>query len=457
MKTRLATVMLAMLTLLVPGVASAGAPTTDLYVNINGSGAGTVTGVEVGFATTFSCNYLAPAITAGSDCHEPIPDALVAGAGAQMQFTASAAAGSTFAGWVNCPVAPSGPGGTYCDFTVNNIPFYDNYVLTATFNTGDINATIDVQPQGTGNGTITGTSAGGSTVVSCGWSGAARSGDCGDFYLPPPTDTVTLVAAPAAGSSFTNWIGCPGPVTGPGGNTCTVTLAAVTDDFVIRPVFTATASHLLTVTLAGTGSGTVTSSPAAIICPSTCSATFPAPTAVVLTVVPATGSAFAGFGGPCTTTTPTTCSVTMDAAKAITATFTTTGGGGGGGGGGGACDITGTPGDDVLVGTTADETICGLGGNDLIRGGGGDDVLDGGTGNDRLYGQAGDDELRGGQGNDLLNGGANDDTALGGAGRDTLIGGGGADTLRGGAGRDVANGGAGSDVCTQVEVRASCP
>ncbi len=103
------------------------------------------------------------------------------------------------------------------------------------------------------------------------------------------------------------------------------------------------------------------------------------------------------------------------------------------------CDITGTPGDDVLTGTDADEVICGLGGDDVIRGARGHDVLIGGDGNDILIGGPGNDELIGGAGDDVLTGRT---------GRDRIVGQAGNDRLEGSNGRDRLIGGGGIDHCT---------
>jgi hypothetical protein len=76
-----------------------------------GTGSGTVT------ATGISCT-----ITAGStsgDCSESYPD------GTSVTLTATAASGSTFAGWTNCDA----PSGNQCTMTMNA-----NKTVTATFN-----------------------------------------------------------------------------------------------------------------------------------------------------------------------------------------------------------------------------------------------------------------------------------------------------------------------------------
>jgi hypothetical protein len=127
----------------------------------------------------------------------------------------------------------------------------------------------------------------------------------------------------------------------------------------------------------------------------------------------------------------------------------------------GSCDITGTPGNDILRGTSRDEWICGGGGNDVIYGGGGEDRIEGDAGNDVLRGDAGDDRMDGGRGDDELVGGPGDDGLTGGAGRDVLSGQGGGDDLDTADAvrrNDVANGGPGRDSCLvdPGDQRTSC-
>lgn len=98
--------------------------------------------------------------------------------------------------------------------------------------------------------------------------------------------------------------------------------------------------------------------------------------------------------------------------------------------------LSGTPGDDVLIGTN---------GNDQITAGQGTDRIVGGTGNDTLDGGAGNDSLAGGDGNDSLTGGDGNDTLTGGIGEDALSGDEGNDTLSGDRGNDLLNGGQGDD------------
>jgi len=162
---------------------------------------------------------------------------------------------------------------------------------------------LTVTTAGTGTGTVTSAPAG----ITC-------PGTCTANFASGAS--VTLTAAPAAGSTFGGWSGaCSGTTP-----TCTVTVSAAA---------TATASFsqvaatfALTVATAGSGTGTVTSSPAGITCPGTCTNNYASGTAVTLTATPANGSTFAGWSGACTNATG-TCAVTLSAAQSVTATFNT--------------------------------------------------------------------------------------------------------------------------------------
>ena len=74
----------------------------------------------------------------------------------------------------------------------------------------------------------------------------------------------------------------------------------------------------LDVSLAGDGSGSVSSQPAGIDCPTTCSFDFADGSEVTLTASADPGSTFAGWSADCSAE---PCSLTMDADHAVTATF----------------------------------------------------------------------------------------------------------------------------------------
>ncbi len=110
-----------------------------------------------------------------------------------------------------------------------------------------------------------------------------------------------------------------------------------------------------------------------------------------------------------------------------------------------ACDLEGTPGDDVLNGTGAAERICGFGGNDVIHGRGGGDRVYGGLGNDAIFGNGGPDIIRGGRGNDDFYGGAGADTIHGDLGNDRLLAHFGPDYTEGDGGDDTIYAGDGNN------------
>lgn len=368
-----------------------------------GTGGGVVTSAPAG-------------IDCGATCAYSFIDSTI------VTLTPTASAGSTFTGWAgDCTGTPAS---MPCVFNM-----LANANVTAVFTATPTHA-VTVTRSGSGTGTVTSAPVGIACGATCSGNFAAASG-------------VTLTAAPDAGANFAGWSGdCTGT-----GLTCNLTIdgaKAVTATFTTGPAGTMP----LAVDVSGSGSGSVTSSPGGIACNAPCTGNFATGSTVILTAAPAPGSTFTGWGGACAGSGP--CSVTMDAARSVVATFA-------GGGGGGACDITGTPGNDVLVGTSADEVICGLGGNDVIRGGGGDDILKGAGGNDTIYGGGGSDTIKGGAGKDQLYGQSGPDTLIGGKGKDRLFGGNGPDVLSGGRGSDYGNGGGGSDTCSGVETRISCP
>jgi Ca2+-binding RTX toxin-like protein len=122
-------------------------------------------------------------------------------------------------------------------------------------------------------------------------------------------------------------------------------------------------------------------------------------------------------------------------------------------------NVTGSPGDDVLMGDGNDNVLRGLGGNDFLQGGGGDDSLQGAAGIDTAdfsdsaggvnVNLAAQSAL--GDGTDALSsienasGSSSADQLFGNGGPNTLLGSGGNDQLDGGGGSDVINGGANND------------
>jgi uncharacterized repeat protein (TIGR01451 family)/uncharacterized repeat protein (TIGR02543 family) len=240
-----------------------------LTVATAGAGSGTVTSSPAG-------------INCGATCSAQFTN------GTAVTLTATAAVGSTFAGWSgDC----TGTG--TCQVTMSA-----DHSVTATFNTVPTH-TLTVTKAGSGSGSVTSSPAG----ISCGATCSAPFNE---------GTVVTLTAAAASGSVFSGWSG--GGCSGTG--TCQVTMSANQS---VTATFAAT--HTLTVVEAGSGSGSVTSSPAGISCGATCSAPFNAGTVVTLTAAAASGSTFTGWsGGGCSGTG--TCQVTMSGDQSVTATFT---------------------------------------------------------------------------------------------------------------------------------------
>ena len=172
------------------------------------------------------------------------------------------------------------------------------------------NYTLSVSRQGTGSGTVTSNPAG----INCG-------STCSTSYVAGTS--VTLVAYPASGSSFTGWGGaCSGT------SSCTVSMDSARS---VTASFTAAATtRLVTLTKSGTGAGSVTSSPSGLSCTAGCtsaSASFASTTAITLTAQAASGSTFAGWSGACSGTSS-SCTIAAGTSSAnITASFNTSGGG----------------------------------------------------------------------------------------------------------------------------------
>jgi len=239
-----------------------------LSVAVAGAGSGTVTSSPAG-------------INCGADCMEDYAS------GTPVTLTATADAGSVFAGW-----SGACSGTSTCSVTMSQARS-----VTATFNANQV-FTLSVAAAGTGSGTVTSSPAG----INCG-------ADCTEDYANGTP--VTLTATADAGSVFAGWSGaCSGT------GTCSVTMSqarSVTATFNLQ-VFT------LSVAVAGAGSGTVTSSPAGINCGADCTEDYASGTPVTLTATPDAGSVFSGWGGACSGTG--TCSVSMTQARSVTATFT---------------------------------------------------------------------------------------------------------------------------------------
>ncbi|NOS81443.1 MAG: hypothetical protein HOP32_07680 [Nitrospira sp.] len=219
----------------------------------------------------------------GLDCGATCSAQLVQGT---VVLTATAANGSTFAGWSN------GTGNASCTGTGTcAIPLTVNSTVTATFtlNAVPVSVTANIASGNGGGGTVTCLPNGG--VVPCG------------SYLPDTA--MVLTATPNSVSNFTGW-------------TATVCSGTGTCDFTVTSATTVTANFnrpILTVQVAGAGS--VSSNPIGI---NTCTTNCSAPFDKGVVTLTASGTGFTGWiGGGCLGTGP--CVVTLNQNTTITATF----------------------------------------------------------------------------------------------------------------------------------------
>src|SRR6266508_2424878 len=249
----------------------ASAATSDLTVTISGNG--TVKGGNVDCTGPSTCTEA-----------EPVNETVT--------LTATPKDGSVFTGWTG---ACTGAGAT-CTVTMDV-----DRAVTATF-TPAVQLTVNV----TGNGNISG----GTGAINCGNGANICSAN---FAVGT---TVTLIATPATGATFTSWTdACGGSAT-----TCTVSMSASRS---VNATFTGgpapgTATVALSVSVIG--NGTVTGGGIRCGSGSTVCTANQAPNAVVtLIATPDTGATFTGWGGACFGTS--TCVLTMNTAKSVTATF----------------------------------------------------------------------------------------------------------------------------------------
>jgi hypothetical protein len=152
-------------------------------VSVTGAGAGS--GSIASSPPGISCAITAA--VAGGDCGASYVD------GTALTLTATPAAGSSFSGWSGAcaGVAPA------CTVTVSA-------AMTATANFTPVR-TLTVTGAGTGAGTVTSVPAG----ISCAIGSGVTSGLCHADY--PDATSVSLSAAPTAGSTFAGWSGaCSG-------------------------------------------------------------------------------------------------------------------------------------------------------------------------------------------------------------------------------------------------------
>jgi endoglucanase len=161
------------------------APVNDitLMVTKSGTGSGTVTSSTGGLNCGTVCN-------------------VIYASGTVVTLTATAATGSTFAGWSGACTNLTGT----CTVTMST-----SRTVTATFNTsGGTTFALTVSKSGTGTGTVTSSTGG----INCGTA-------CGPVNIASGT-SVTLTATAASGSTFAGWSGACTNTTG----TCVVSMTA---------------------------------------------------------------------------------------------------------------------------------------------------------------------------------------------------------------------------------------
>lgn len=261
------------------------AQTFTLSLSKNGTGAGSVSSTPAG-------------INCGPTCNANFVS------GANVNLSATPAAGSAFGGWGG---ACSGTGA--CSVTMNAAQS-----VTATFNAtppppqvGSLSLEVSGLPSGS-SATLGIAGPGGfntTRTITTGTGQNLSDVTVGAYTVTAPNVTVgSTTYAPNAASQTAN-------VSFGGNTTVSVVYAA-----------SATPTFALSVTKAGTGTGAVSSNPAGINCGSACSANFNQNAGVTLTAAPAPGSSFVSWGGACSGTN-TSCTLTINAAKTVTATFNT--------------------------------------------------------------------------------------------------------------------------------------
>jgi hypothetical protein len=252
--------------------ARAAAP-VQVAVSPSGDGRGTVTSKP-------------PGIVCGSRCKASFKR------GSAVVLTATASAGSTFAGW-----SGACSGTAPCRLTASN-----DDAVGARFERTPSTNTLTVVPRGDGSGRVISKPSG----IDCGATCTASF---------PPGAHVVLEAQPLQGSVFAGWSGggCSGT------DQCIVPMAqSQTVTAVFNP---APPPVTLTASTGGGGAGTVTSDDGAISsCSGTCTATYVAGKTVTLRATPGSGSLFVGWkSADCTGSG--SCTLTLDVSKHVFAVF----------------------------------------------------------------------------------------------------------------------------------------
>lgn len=273
---------------LIGNLNTAFAPAT-LTVGRVGAGTGTVTSTPAGINCGVTC-------TAGFV------------SGSTVVLTASAASGSTFAGWSGNGCSGTGS----CTVIVSSAQS-----VSATFNLlsgGGCGEASCMPAQGVYVSHFSGAGCSGTESYYLPYDGygyACRTwdgnGQCGTLHR-----TVTNTSYRYNGTCYNAW---------PSGNTLSDFVTVYRGSGGGSPAVT------LSVSRGGTGSGAVTSAPAGINCGATCNGSFTVGTTVTLAAAAVAGSTFVGWsGGGCFGTG--SCTVALSSAQSVSATFNLSGGGG---------------------------------------------------------------------------------------------------------------------------------
>jgi hypothetical protein len=258
------------------GTTAAATASFTLTVSKSGTGTGTVTSAPAG-------------INCGATCSGTYTS------GASVVLTATAASGSTFAGWSGGGCTGTGT----CTVTMSAAT-----TVTASFNLASGFAlTVSVVVQATATGSASGQVVSNPAGIDCG-------ADCSQNYSSGTL--VTLTPLPGTGSVFAGWTGnsdcTDGSVTMNANKSCTANFALN--------------QALLTVTVNGTG--TVDSTSSGMTCGSSCTFALSLGSTITLRATPSTGTSFAGWtGAGCQGTGD--CTITLSTDQSVAASFVDSG------------------------------------------------------------------------------------------------------------------------------------
>ena len=141
-------------------------------------------------ATSGTVSSVPGGINCGTDCSEAFPN------GTSVTLSASQGAGVVFSGWSGGGCGGSGP----CTISMT-----ENRSIEARFDLAPGYSLIEITKTGTGTGTVVSNPGG----INCGDICSAPFPSPTGGFIPRPT-VLTLVATPAAGSTFNGWGGVSG-------------------------------------------------------------------------------------------------------------------------------------------------------------------------------------------------------------------------------------------------------